>query len=142
MASAAALADAARLPASPGAYVLAIELRRTLSFATAVTGPVRLPPGRYAYCGSARGPGGLGARIRRHLRRDTRIHWHVDRLTTAGEIVAVVARPGGDECALLRDLLARPGVTVPVLRLGATDCRRCPAHLVAVPADFDPAVFL
>jgi Uri superfamily endonuclease len=46
---------------------------------------VELPPGVYAYVGSAWGPGGLGARLRRHLcgsRR--RLWWHIDYLASSG----------------------------------------------------------
>jgi Uri superfamily endonuclease len=129
--------DLDAFPALPGAYVLVIDLARPLAFASAATGPVVLAPGRYAYCGSARGPGGLRARIGRHLRSDKRVHWHIDRLTAAGRIVVVSARPDARECAWLEALLALPGVTIPAPRFGATDCRRCPAHLVAVPSDFD-----
>jgi len=124
---------------APGAYLLVIDLAETVAFATAATGPVELPAGRYGYCGSARGAGGIGARVRRHLRRDKRMHWHVDRLTAAGRVVAVHAAPGGSECALLRRLLAVPGATIPAAGFGSSDCRRCPAHLVALPPDFDPA---
>jgi hypothetical protein len=46
--------------------------------------------------------------------------------------------PGGCECGLLDRLLKAPGAAVPVPRFGSSDCRRCPAHLVALPADFDP----
>jgi Uri superfamily endonuclease len=30
---------------------------------------IDLPAGRYLYCGSAKGPGGLKARLSRHFRR-------------------------------------------------------------------------
>jgi Uri superfamily endonuclease len=128
------------IPTLTGAYVLVIDLAAPVSIETASTGPIILATGRYAYCGSAHGPGGLRARLRRHLRRDKKAHWHVDRLTAAGRIVAVDARPGGHECALADAVRSRPGVTVPVRRFGASDCRRCPAHLFAVPSDFALAI--
>ncbi len=120
------------LPAAAGAYVLVIELVRPLAIETAMTGSAALPAGVYAYCGSARGPGGIRARIGRHLRRGKTPRWHIDRLTDAGRVVAVRAVPGGDECALLADLLGETGTTVPVPGFGSTDCRTCPAHLVAL----------
>ena len=94
-----------------------------------------LPAGCYAYCGSAYGPGGLQARIGRHLRADKALRWHVDRLTAAGRIVDFRAVPGGRECDLLDRLLEAPGASVPVPGFGSSDCRRCPAHLVALPED-------
>ncbi|WP_296520394.1 DUF123 domain-containing protein [Rhodoplanes sp.] len=89
-----------------------------------------LPAGRYLYCGSARGPGGLRARIARHLRRRKTLRWHVDRLTTRGTVFAVWAIPGGDECDLVARLAALP---VPLPGFGSSDCRRCRSHLLAWP---------
>ncbi len=116
----------------PGAYVLLIELGAPLALEVA-----SLPAGRYAYCGSAYGPGGLKARIGRHLRRDKPMRWHVDHLTKAGRVVDVQAVPGGRECDLLARVLEMAGASVPVPGFGSSDCRRCPAHLVALPDDFD-----
>lgn len=121
------------LPRTPGAYVLIVALDEPLALAG--HGPMRavLDPGTYAYCGSAIGPGGIGARVSRHLRRDKRAHWHVDRLTNAGRVVSVRAVPGGRECDLLDEMLAVPGATTPVPGFGSTDCRRCRSHLVRLP---------
>ena len=121
----------------PGAYLLLIELAAPLALDIPRLDPATLAPGRYAYCGSAYGPGGLRARIGRHLRCDKVQRWHIDRLTAAGRVAGVRAVPGGRECALLRDLLARPGVSVPVPGFGSSDCRACPAHLVSLPAGFE-----
>jgi Uri superfamily endonuclease len=122
-------------PRTAGAYLLLIDLESALRLRVPPP-PRMLSPGRYVYCGSARGPGGIAARVRRHLRRDKAVRWHVDRLTAAGRVVAVVAAPGEPECALCRRLLAVPGAEVPVPGFGSSDCRRCPAHLVAVPTHF------
>ena len=127
------------LPNSPGAYVLIVALGRPLT----VTSPGRngavLQPGTYAYCGSAHGPGGIRARVRRHLRRDKRPHWHIDRLTGAGRVAAVHAVPGGRECGLVNRLLDVPDAAIPIPGFGSTDCGRCPAHLVRLPATMDRA---
>ena len=130
---------AAELPAESGAYVLVIALDQPLELDIASLGKHRLAPGRYAYCGNARGPGGLKARIGRHLRRDKAVRWHVDRLTAAGRVVGLHAEAGGNECDLFAQLTAVLGAWVPVPGFGSSDCRRCPAHLAAVPADFDVA---
>ena len=127
------------LPQVPGAYVLIVDLDRPLQLTLpGKTGAV-LEAGRYAYCGSAHGPGGIRARVLRHLRRDKRPHWHIDYLTNAGRNVGVQALPNGRECALLDRILAVDGVTVPVPGFGSTDCRRCPAHLVRLPGQTDAA---
>ena len=118
------------LPREPGAYVLFVELGRRLDLSGTALGPVGLAPGRYAYCGSARGPGGLGGRLRRHLRWGKALRWHVDHLTVAGRISALGLAPGGCECALVEGLAGQPGVTVPLAGFGSSDCTRCAAHLL------------
>ncbi len=125
------------VPSGPGAYVLLIELGAPLALDIAGLPRARLAPGRYAYCGSAYGPGGLKARIGRHLCAEKAVRWHVDRLTAGGRVVDVQAVPGGRECDLLARVLDMPGASVPVPGFGSSDCRACPAHLVALPADFD-----
>ncbi len=126
------------VPAEPGAYLLLIELAAPLALHIPSLGPATLPAGRYAYGGSAYGPGGLKARIGRHLRRDKSLRWHVDRLTAAGRAIGLRAVPGGRECDLVRGLLDLPGASVPVPGFGSSDCRSCPAHLVALPAGAIP----
>ncbi len=116
------------LPKLPGAYALLITLaKETAGFA----------PGRYAYLGSARGPGGIRARCARHLRKDKVLRWHVDRLTVAADVAALAVIDGG-ECNLTEQLLAN-GAQAPVPGFGSSDCRSCPAHLVALPEALDEA---
>jgi Uri superfamily endonuclease len=81
------------VPSETGAYVLLIELSAPLEINVATLPRTVLFAGRHAYCGSAYGPGGLKARIGRHLRADKAPRWHVDRLTAAGRGRA--GRPGG-----------------------------------------------
>ena len=127
------------IPATFGAYVLLIRLSRPLALDIATLPAAILKPGLYAYCGSAYGPGGLAARLARHLRKSKAVRWHVDRLTAAGEAVAAAVRVGGRECDLA-DLLLSLGASVPVRGFGSSDCRRCPAHLLGVPEGFDAAL--
>lgn len=126
------------MPAMPGAYALIIELGRGLAFELRGR-PVALGPGAYLYCGSAYGPGGIAARVRRHARRRKKRHWHVDHLTAAGRVPAAYALPGGSECALVAQALALDGVGVPIRGFGASDCRSCATHLLSLPEDSKPA---
>ncbi len=71
------------LPACRGSYILVLMLAGEASIP--VLGGVRLEPGVYAYVGSALGPGGLAARLRRHLEGPRRLHWHVDWLRSRSE---------------------------------------------------------
>lgn len=124
-----------RLSPVPGAYGLLIRLPRRFRGPVGTLGVVTLHRGRYLYLGSAYGPGGLAARLRRHLRADKRLHWHVDHLTVAGRIERVFVLPGGRECDLVERALGLPAIHVPVAGFGSSDCRRCSAHLLALPKD-------
>jgi Uri superfamily endonuclease len=119
------VSDSASAPAEPGAYALWLRLAEPLDVA-AGRARARLSPGDYLYCGSARGPGGLRARLARHMRRDKRPHWHVDQLAAAGDVLGAWIEVGGDECALNAALADLP---VPLRGFGSSDCRRCVAHL-------------
>ncbi|MGQ9368556.1 GIY-YIG nuclease family protein [Azospirillum sp. ST 5-10] len=119
------------MPAVPGAYVLAIRLDTAVPVALPGRAAAVLPPGRYLYCGSARGPGGLRARLARHMRRGKAVRWHVDRLTEAGTALGAWVFPDADECALAAALAALP---LPLPGFGSSDCAVCRSHLLAWPA--------
>jgi putative endonuclease len=70
--------DADSLPAVPGAYVLLLELAGDVAVHLPRQPVTLLPAGRYLYCGSAHGPGGIKARVARHMRRDKAVRWHID----------------------------------------------------------------
>lgn len=118
------------MSAAAGAYVLMIETASPL--------PVRLPqkdvsvlaPSTYLYVGSANGPGGIKARLRRHFRPNKKIHWHVDQLTTCSASVEALAVIGGNECALGEILLASKRYQVALQGFGSSDCRTCSSHLL------------
>lgn len=118
------------LPNLPGAYALWIGIDKAVPLPPRFAG--ELPVGAYCYVGSARGPGGIRARCGRHLRRPRRFHWHVDWLTEHASILDAMAFPDARECDLLSRLLGIAGCRVPVPGFGSSDCRRCPAHLIAV----------
>ncbi|BDV32856.1 GIY-YIG nuclease family protein [Methylocystis iwaonis] len=116
---------------SPGAYALWLRLPAPLAVrAGARVGA--LEPGDYLYCGSANGPGGLRARLARHMRRDKRAHWHIDQLTAAGDVLGAFIVEGGSECALNAALGAFP---FPLPGFGSSDCPRCVSHLRLFPAN-------
>jgi Uri superfamily endonuclease len=131
--------SAEALPDQPGAYILDLVLRRRAILAIAALGRPSLAPGRYFYAGSAWGPGGIRARVGRHLKRDKARRWHIDHLRARARVRAVVALPGARECDLVEILRALAELTVPVPGFGSSDCRRCPAHLLAAPTDLDLA---
>jgi Uri superfamily endonuclease len=117
--------SAADAPTTAGAYVLALRLDAPLNVRVGRTS-ASLSAGDYLYCGSARGPGGLRARLARHMRPQKRAHWHIDQLTSAARILGAFVDEAGDECALNAALDRLP---TPIVGFGSSDCRRCAAHL-------------
>lgn len=112
-----------------GAYALVLHLTTPVRFSRPGIGGATLS-GWYVYAGSARGGGGIRARLRRHFRRGKPVHWHVDELTDAAASIAAIAVPDGLECDIV-DRLLRSGAFEPALRgFGSSDCRHCPAHLL------------
>jgi Uri superfamily endonuclease len=118
------------IPKKPGAYLLAVQLSRPLKLTLTNRPPASLAAGCYLYCGSAKGPGGLRARIGRHMRRGKVIRWHIDHLTEAGRVLGAWARIGGDECQMVAALSRLP---MPVEGFGNSDCRNCRSHLLRWP---------
>ena len=86
-----ASADAA--PAAPGAYILQIDLVQPLFVQMAGKFCAQLSAGRYLYCGSAKGPGGLRSRLARHMRHGKSMHWHIDQLTERGAVTGAWIMP-------------------------------------------------
>jgi Uri superfamily endonuclease len=97
-------------------------------------GWLRLRPGFYIYVGSGFGPGGVRARVRRHLRASGQTHWHVDHLRP-------YCRPV--ELWYSLDTIPREHLwaatladvresSIPLRRFGASDCR-CHSHLFLFP---------
>ncbi len=135
-----------------GVYQLHIYLPRATTIEVGRWGTFRFPAGWYVYTGSAMG--GLEARVRRHLRREKKLKWHVDYLLQHAEVHRVVtilvcsqARNAVEcrtnatslrcvahyeprlECAWNERTLTQPGAKVIVERFGSSDCR-CASHLI------------
>ena len=119
------------LPALPGIYALAISLPDALDLPVTSLSRPKLAPGWYIYAGSARGPGGLRARLTRHLRRGKQCHWHVDHLTERADEMWVMWQTEGRECDIVAALKQIPNFHVPLPGFGASDCRSCQSHLLA-----------
>jgi Uri superfamily endonuclease len=102
--------------------------------------------GDYLYLGSACGPGGLQARLRRHLLGSEKIHWHIDFLRRAAGVRVYWYLPSNVvcrdkiplECLWSQALVELKGAWLPAPGFGASDCHAgCRSHLVAIPKDVD-----
>lgn len=131
-------ADTKNLTNQPGTYVLMLKMLRRRSLTIGQLGKRSFAPGGYAYVGSAFGPGGLRARIKRHLRSDKKCHWHIDYLTGAARVVGCwfVAGPLRLEHRWAADLAAEPINGLPVKGFGCSDCT-CRSHLFYLGSIFD-----
>ena len=110
-----------------GVYILLIEVLQTAEVAVGKLGVLKFTPGTYAYVGSAMR--GIEARVRRHLRKEKRLRWHIDYLLAhpAARVTAVYIRgtPKRLECEVANALAAKCQV---VPGFGSSDCR-CKGHL-------------
>lgn len=127
------------LPSGPGTYLLVMRCRGPGTVSIGAAGELRLARGFYLYVGSACGPGGLRARVSRHLHGGARLHWHIDYLRQRIEPVATYFRSGRArrEHRWSRRLAATTGLAIALSRFGASDCR-CPAHLFYSPTRLSP----
>jgi Uri superfamily endonuclease len=119
--------DPSRLPAEPGVYVLWLRLGRPRRLDIARLGRPLLEAGVYGYVGSARGPGGLAARLGRHLSGCGTRRWHVDHLRRAARVENAwwwVTRSPHAEDACVGILESLPDVVPSVAGFGASDSRR------------------
>jgi histidyl-tRNA synthetase len=118
------------LSARGGAYLLLVELPQPLQTEIARLGQPYFPAGSYIYAGSAFGPGGIAARVRRHFRTDKTRRWHIDSLTGGDTRLGALVFREQTECQLIERLLSHPEFAVPVPGFGSTDCSTCPSHLL------------
>ena len=123
-------------PALPGSYALVLALEAAVELRVGRLGAFAFPAGRYVYCGSAFGPGGLAARMGRHAAGTGAPHWHIDVLRRAAMLedwVWVVDERW--ECRWAQALRAAGGVVV-APGFGSSDCRSgCASHLLYFAGD-------
>jgi len=130
------------IPSAAGDYVIAADMPAGCDLVIQSLGAKKLPAGIYLYCGSAHGPGGLKARIQRHLTSNARVFWHFDYLKPSIRILEAwwLADEGNHECEIAQFLVAMPDARTPVMGFGASDCgSHCPAHLIGLPMGSDLA---
>lgn len=113
-----------------------MDLIRPQTLRIGKLGEYYFQPGEYLYVGSAQGPGGLKARLDRHLIGPGRCHWHIDWLRPATSVSGYFYLETRErmECKWSQFLMQAPKASIPVPGFGASDCRSkgnsCAAHLV------------
>ena len=113
-----------------GTYILVIRLQKRKRISIGRLGMFSFRKGYYLYVGSAFGPGGLNARISRHLRQNKKRHWHIDYLTLENTIIDVWFKNHRirHECEWAKSLEEIPALKRPVSGFGSSDCT-CRSHL-------------
>ena len=109
-----------------GSYILILEVPGQREMMVGKLGHICFAPGFYAYVGSALN--GLEARLYRHLRKEKKLHWHIDYLLhDSASIAAIIVSPGlvKKECLLAQALGRR---LLSIRGFGCSDCR-CSSHL-------------
>ncbi len=122
------------LPPSPGTYAILLQLGTPAHLSVGRLGRFEFPRGWYLYVGSARGAGGLRARVRHHWQSAARPHWHIDFLRQVARPVQVMWQIGAArrECEWAAAIGARPEARLVAFKFGASDCK-CPTHLYYLP---------
>jgi Uri superfamily endonuclease len=118
------------IPRTHGSYCLLLFLQRKTTVIVGKLGDIDFKKGYYLYMGSAFGPGGLQARLQRHMADTKSLRWHIDYLRTEAVIRAIWMERGGQnmEHQWARYLLAQGALCFPVEHFGSSDCR-CRSHL-------------
>jgi len=113
-----------------GTYLLLLTFSEDAEVSVGSLGTVNLCAGTYCYVGSAMG--GLDQRVGRHLSKDKKVRWHIDRLTLlADSMHAYESYPDFvPECELASVLESSGGIPA-VKGFGCSDCS-CFTHLFRV----------
>jgi len=110
-----------------GIYLLQINLPKNIEVQVGALGKRTFKKGNYVYVGSAQN--GVEQRVNRHLRKNKKLHWHIDYLLSnpAATITGAYTSEGNkkEECEAARQIGAQ---AEPVAGFGCSDCQ-CKSHL-------------
>jgi Uri superfamily endonuclease len=113
-----------------GIYVLIIRVAKDTNVNTGALNRIAFQKGLYAYVGSAQT--NLEQRIKRHLRKEKRLFWHIDYLLAneAAKITQVLYKKANktEECKTAK-IIGERGK--PIAGFGCSDCR-CQSHLFRI----------
>jgi Uri superfamily endonuclease len=113
-----------------GIYVLIIRVAKDTNVNTGALNRIAFQKGLYEYVGSAQT--NLEQRIKRHLRKEKRLFWHIDYLLAneAAKITQVLYKKANktEECKTAK-IIGERGK--PIAGFGCSDCR-CQSHLFRI----------
>jgi Uri superfamily endonuclease len=110
-----------------GIYVLIIKISTPTSLKIGALGKIAFSDSMYAYVGSAQSS--IESRVKRHLRKEKPLFWHIDYLMAdvAVNVVQIYYLTGNKTCECqTAQLIANSSEPVP--KFGCSDCH-CKSHL-------------
>lgn len=117
-----------------GAYQLILEIKTDIEIKIGALGIFLFPQGFYIYTGSAMK--NLHSRVERHCRRDKKIRWHIDYLTTHRDVeilqTKIFPSTQKEECKINLKTLSLLNAQPLVRKFGSSDCKKCPTHLLYI----------
>lgn len=111
-----------------GSYVLILYNEVEEEIKIGKLDSIDLKEGYYIYVGSALGPGGVQARVKRHNQEHKKSHWHIDYLRAKTDLAAVWYLYSTERFEHQLAQLFAERSTVPLAGFGSSDCN-CQAHL-------------
>ncbi len=131
-----------QLTAETGTYALICFLAQVRTIQVGKLGRFQFQRGYYLYIGSAFGPGGIKARVHRHLKKHKKQRWHIDYLRKHAHLDQVwySKNPTRQECQWSQHFESIPCFSSPVPRFGSSDCH-CRSHLFYCQKSPDLSVF-
>lgn len=111
-----------------GIYLLLLKLKEDQRIKPGKLPETDFNAGIYLYVGRARQ--GLRGRIKRHLRNEKKLFWHIDYLLQKAEIKEIwIKHDFYDECRTVHEIKKILKYSLfPVKNFGSSDCR-CRSHL-------------
>jgi Uri superfamily endonuclease len=108
-----------------GSYALLLKLDRDRRIPVGALGVKDFPRGHYVYIGSAMN--GIESRVRRHLSKEKKIHWHIDHFLKEARVIGVRKMESNkkQECDVASGFSERFDI---VSDFGSSDCS-CSGHL-------------
>lgn len=108
-----------------GCYCLVIDLKKTSKIRIGKLGSIEFEKGSYVYVGSAMNY--LESRLQRHLKKEKKLHWHIDYLLKKAEITDIIYNESSRkiECELSQNISSK---ATGIEGFGCSDCE-CKSHL-------------
>jgi len=113
-------------------YILVLKLHKKIKIVVGQLGEILFLPGTYLYIGSGRKY--LHARIKRHLRKNKKLRWHIDYLTASQyvDVVKIFVSKLKEEELVQKILNKFSNQMLPVKGFGSSDSR-FHSHLFYIP---------